>query len=221
MRIGLVSDIHDAVKNLSQALAVLRGERVDTIVSLGDATDLFGAWNAADEVVDLLRQAGVVGVWGNHDYGLCREVRDEYRERFHPATLEYMATVRPRLELGGCHFSHVEPWLNPEEPAELWTFDAVPDEPERLRRSFAAISHRAAFIGHFHRWLAATEGGKLDWDGSTPLTLEAGRRYLVVIGPLFRGAFAILDTDRWVFEPRQLPMPNPTTDRASDRQASS
>ena len=80
----------------------------------------------------------------------------------------------------------------------------VTDEPDRYAKSFAAVPHRAAFMGHFHTWLAVTERGRLAWDGTTPLRLEPEQRYLVVIGPLFRGDFAILDTDRWVLEPRRV-----------------
>jgi len=205
MRIGIVTDIHDEVEKLSLALAALRSDAVDAIVSLGDVTDLFGAWDRADEVASLLAGAGVAGVWGNHDYALCRNVSDKTRARVKAATLNYMATVRPRLELGGCHFSHVEPWLDAEEPENLWAFEGRPEDSDRLRRSFDAVPHRAAFIGHFHCWLAATEDGRLEWDGSGPLTFEGERRYLVVVAPIFRGAFAVIDTDRWVLEPSQLP----------------
>ena len=204
MRIGIVTDVHDEAEKLALALGELRAEAVDAIVSLGDATDLFGVWDRADEVAALLAEAGVVGVWGNHDHGLCRDVRPEHRARFAPATLDYMASVRPTLELGGCHFSHVEPWLDAEDPANLWSFEGKPEDPDRLARSFAAIPHRAAFIGHIHRWLAADEHGPLAWDWTTPLTVEPHHRYLVVVGPLFHGAFAVLDTERWVLEPRQL-----------------
>jgi predicted phosphodiesterase len=205
MRIGIVTDVHDEVEQLAGALAALRAEGVNAVVTLGDSTDLFGKWNAATEVADLFREAGVVGVWGNHDYGLCRNVKDEVRHGQLRRTLDYFATLRPRLELGGCHFSHIEPFLDPELPGDLWTFDGRPEDDDRLARSFAAIPHRAAFIGHFHRWVAVTESGRVPWDGSSPLHFEADKRYLVVVAPLFGGEFAVIDTDRWVLEPRKLP----------------
>ncbi len=204
VRIGIVTDVHDDVEKLTRALAALRAERVGAIVSLGDATDLFGKWDRADEIAAALREAGVVGVWGNHDIGLCRDVRPELRGRFSPATLDYMSTVRPRLELEDCHFSHVDPWLDPEVPENLWSFDGAPDDADRLAKSFAAVPHRRLFLGHFHRWVAATERGRLDWEGAAPLAFEADRRYLVVVAPLFAGAFAVLDTDRGLLEPRRL-----------------
>jgi predicted phosphodiesterase len=205
MRIGIVTDIHDQVKILAEVLAVLRAEGVDAIITLGDNTDMFGKWNAAEKVADLLREAGAVGVWGNHDFGLCRDVPEETRFRFLRKTLDFFATLNPRFELGGCHFSHIEPFLDPELPGDLWTFEGRPEDEDRTAKSFAAIPHRAAFLGHLHRWLALTEDGRVEWDGSVPLVFEPEKRYLVVIAPLFNGSFAMLDTDRWVLDPRRLP----------------
>ena len=204
MRIGIVTDIHDEVELLARALATLRAEAVDAIVTLGDSTDLFGKWNKAREVAKLLREAGVVGVWGNHDYGLCRNVKEETRFDHLRATLDYYATLQPRLELGGSHFSHIEPFLDPERAEDLWTFEGRPEDEDRTAKSFAAIPHRAAFLGHFHRWLAMSDCGRVEWDGSAPLHFEADKRYLVVVAPLFRGEFAVIDTDRWVLTPHKL-----------------
>lgn len=204
MRIGIVTDVHDEVEILARALAALRAEGVDAVVSLGDTSDLHGKWEDVTGVAALLRRHGAVGVWGNHDYGLCRDVAELTRAKFPAETLDYMATMRPRLELGGCHFTHVEPWLNPESIEELWCFDGRPEDEDRLARSFAAFTHRAAFIGHFHRWLALTECGRVAWEGTTTLHFEEGKRYLVVVGPLFRGDFAVMDTDRWILEPRHV-----------------
>src|SRR5262249_34825279 len=139
MRIGIVTDVHDEVEQLSLALDSLRSEAVEAIVSLGDTTDRFGAWDRATEVAALMSAARVVGVWGNHDYALCREPSLELRARFSPATLEYMATICPQLEVGGCHFSHVEPWLDPLDPGKLWCFEGVPETEDRLRKCFDAV----------------------------------------------------------------------------------
>src|SRR5262245_14214116 len=205
MRIGIVTDVHDELEQLSLAPDSPRSEAVEAIVPLGATIDRFGAWDRATEVAALMSAARVVGVWGNHDYDLCREPSLELRARFSPATLEYMATICPQLEVGGCHFSHVEPWLDPLDPGKLWCFEGVPETEDRLRKCFDAVPHRVVFLGHFHRWFAATEDGRLDWDGTTPLHFEPARRYLVVVAPMFSGAFAVIDTDRWVLEPRQLP----------------
>ncbi len=207
MRIGIVTDIHDETALLADVLATLRADGVDAIVSLGDTSDLHGKWQDVAGVAALLKRYGAVGVWGNHDHGLCRDVGDDARAHFPAAALDYLATMQPRLELGGCHFSHVEPWLDPEKVEDLWCFEGRPEDDDRYPKSFAAFRHRAAFMGHCHRWLAVTEVGRVAWDGTTTLHFAPGKRYLVVVAPVFNGAFAVLDTERWVLEPRQLPIP--------------
>jgi len=204
MRIGIVTDVHGEAELLAAALSALRDAAVDAVVSLGDTADAYADPECVGRVAAALRECGAVGVWGNHDFGLCRDVSAETRLRFPAEALDYLATMRPRLEFGGCHFSHVEPWLNGEKLEDLWCFGSRPDEPDRLAKSFAAFPHRAGFTGHYHRWLAMTEEGALPWSGTADLAFEPGRRYLVVVGPMFRGDFAILDTDRWVLEPRRV-----------------
>ena len=67
-----------------------------------------------------LRQANAAGVWGNRDIGLCHRVEGRARARSPAAALDHLAALRPRPVVGGCHFSHVEPSVDP--------YDA-PDEP--------------------------------------------------------------------------------------------
>jgi predicted phosphodiesterase len=204
MRIGVVTDVHDAAEELAAALAVLRSERVDAVVSLGDATDQFGPRNRAAEVAALLRDAGAVLVWGNHDHGLCRDPDPVVHARYGAETLAILATARPHVELEGCHFSHVEPWIDAEDAGALWHFDGLPRCDKTLARTFAAFAGRAAFVGHHHRWFATTETGALDWDGTAPLELDADRRYLVAVAPVFRGAFAVVDTAAGIVYPHSL-----------------
>ncbi|HUR55101.1 MAG TPA: hypothetical protein VMZ71_13290, partial [Gemmataceae bacterium] len=163
--------------------------------------DLFGPGRGTGKVASLLASAGVVGVWGNHDIGVCHEVSDEIRLRAEPHVLAYMSGMRPRLELGGCHFSHVEPWLDPMSVLDLWYFDGPPDSPEKAARSFAAVPHGVIFLGHFHKWLVMSDEGRVEWDAVTPLVLPAARRYVVVVGPLVSGQFGIYDTHTRVLTP--------------------
>lgn len=194
MRIGILTDIHEEVEHLARALDHLGRAEVDTIVSLGDACDLYGGVSRAPEVARLLQGAGVIGVWGNHDCGLCRDVAPRVQEQADPALLAYMATMQPRLVIEDCHFTHVEPWLDPDKPEDLWYFEGPPDTLEKAQRSFAAVQEKICFLGHFHRWLAMSDAGPVPWQGTTPLVLAPDRRYLVVIAPLMDGAYALLDT---------------------------
>lgn len=206
MRIGIVTDIHDEVEHLAAALRTLQDERADAVVCLGDSTDFHGPYNRAWEVARLLRDHGAIGVWGNHDCGLCRDVPLEALSTppDHEA-LAYFASWQPWAALGGCHFSHVEPWLDLTDPAALWYYDDPPVTPAEYARTFAVVPHPACFIGHFHKWMAGTSAGRLPWKGDTQLSLDPADRHLVVVGPLFAGAFALLDTDARTLTPHRLP----------------
>ncbi|HEY1378263.1 MAG TPA: metallophosphoesterase family protein [Gemmataceae bacterium] len=194
MLLGLLADIHEAVPELDRALAEFRRRGVDQVVSLGDACDLYGPGSRTADVTARLRDARAVGVWGNHDFGLCHEVPDAVRRRADPAMLAYMAGMRPHLVVGDCRFSHVEPWLDAHTAEGLWYFDGPPETAAAAARSFAAVPERHLFVGHFHRWLAVTPAGPLPWAGDGPLDLAGHPRSLVVVAAVVGGWCATFDT---------------------------
>src|SRR5205807_5667644 len=103
MKIGILADIHEDIEALTRALDRLRRETVDRVVMLGD---LFDTGDRVEPTVELLADAGAVGVWGNHDLGLCHEPSERTRGRYSPRVFAFTETLRPRLELEGCLFSH-------------------------------------------------------------------------------------------------------------------
>jgi hypothetical protein len=190
MKLGLITDIHEHVDYLRAALDRLWSEGVDRIVMIGD---VFEMGIRIEETCRLLSEAGAVGVWGNHDFGLSFQPGTDLRERYSPALIDFMTSLKPRLEIDGCYFAHIEPWLNPEELCDLWYFDGLPDKPEKLGRIFEAVSNRLMFAGHFHKWLLASPEQIEDWSGESPVSLGGGR-FFVVVGALCDGRFATLDT---------------------------
>jgi hypothetical protein len=63
MRIGIVTDIHEAAGELRRALTEFRARGVDAIVSLGDVCNFFeGEPGGADESIALLEAAGATPV---------------------------------------------------------------------------------------------------------------------------------------------------------------
>ena len=69
-RVGLIGDVHGEHERLAAALEWFAGEGVDSIVCTGDIADGVGCINLCCE---LLQQAGVVTVSGNHDRWLLRD----------------------------------------------------------------------------------------------------------------------------------------------------
>jgi hypothetical protein len=93
----------------------------------------------------------------------------------------------------GCLFSHGLPCWDATDPAVYYLGEG-PETPEGLASSFAASAQPVSFVGHFHRWLAATPEGRLSWDGRGPVLLQPGRRYLVVVAAVCDGRCALFDT---------------------------
>jgi predicted phosphodiesterase len=201
VRLGLLTDIHEQVDPLRSALARFRQERVEQVVVIGD---IFEMGERIEETCRLLAEAGAVGVWGNHDYGLACEPSELVRTKYGEAVIGLMTSLRPRLDIAGCHFTHVEPWLNPEKIADLWYYEGPPDEHRQLKRIFDAVPNRLMFAGHFHKWLLAAPDGIEPWFGDRPVCLKE-RRYFVVVGALCDGRYAIFDTDSAELTPFNAP----------------
>ena len=79
-RIGVVGDVHGEDRRLAAALEWIHGQRVDALICTGDVADGPGD---IEECCELLRQAGVATVRGNHDRWLLddrvRHIPDAHR----------------------------------------------------------------------------------------------------------------------------------------------
>lgn len=177
MRIGILADIHAHLDNLQAALAGLQAAGIDRIVVLGD---LIESPRHAAETISLLKAQYAVGVWGNHELGLCVEPRPEVCALYPAWVVDYFSTLAARFELGELLFSHSLPSQDAADPAAYY-LGPRPHEPGALEASFAQFRHRIMFIGHFHDWFAATPNGRLPWDGSEPLRCDPDQRYFVVV----------------------------------------
>jgi predicted phosphodiesterase len=192
MRLGLLADIHEHTRQLQKAIDLLRQHGADRFVVLGD---VFETGKRIEQTVRLLQEIQADGVWGNHDIGLCFDPSDAVCRRYSADVLRFMSGLRPRLEIDGCLFTHVEPWLDPHRVEDLWYIGGPPDTPEKLARSFAAVPNRVLFLGHFHRWLIGSPAGVLPWRGEAPIRLDARVPHLVVVHAVWDGRCAVFDTE--------------------------
>jgi len=198
MKLGILADIHEHTEQLRIAIAVLQEHGADRFVVLGD---VFEMGERLEETVHVLREVQAVGVWGNHDVGLCFKPTDKVRDRYSPTVLNFMGSLQPRLEIDDCLFTHVEPWLDPHKVEDLWYFDGPPDSTEKLARSFVAVSHHVLFIGHMHRWLLGRPEGVTEWRGDRKICLGTANRYLVVVHAVCEGRCALFDTKTYELTP--------------------
>lgn len=203
MRIGILADIHEDVGRLRSALDVIRGHGVDRLVVLGDVIE---TGDQLADVAGLLAAAGAVGVWGNHDLGLCCDPDPDVLARYAGPGLDYLRTLCPRLEAGGCLFTHGLPCWDPADPVAYYTGDR-PETDAGRAAAFAASASGVSFVGHFHRWLATTPSGPVDWAGDRPLRLSPPDRWLVVVAAVCDGWCAVYDTDTHWLTPLRLAEP--------------
>jgi hypothetical protein len=204
MLIGILADIHEELDPLRRALAEFRRHSVDLVVTLGDACDILLTDGRAEEVVRLLREVNAIGVWGNHDVGLCVDQSDRVRQRYSPDVLAFMAGLQGHLAVEDCLFSHVEPWLDSHDPLQLWYWEGLPDTCRKIERSFQAVPQRFMFVGHFHRWQLMTASEPMAWDGCERIVLDSGTRYLIAVAAVCDGHCGLFDTSRRELRPVRI-----------------
>ncbi len=192
MRLGLLADVHEQLENLAAAIARCRREGADRLLLLGD---VFETGARFGQTVALLRECGVAGVWGNHDFGICHEPDQTIRDRFVGPILDYMSRLQPRMEVDGVLLSHVLPCLEPTDLTQPWYVERFPETAEAAAPNFAAFPHRRMFVGHYHYWRIATPRGALPWAGERSFYFDKNQRYLVAVAAVHEGFCAVYDTE--------------------------
>ena len=202
MRIAVLSDIHANIVALDAVLAAV-GE-VDGIWQLGD---IVGYGPEPDAVVARLREAGAVGVRGNHDAAACggseidwfnpdaRRAMEWTRRAISPATLEWLSALPERATIAGCDLVHG----SAREP--LWEYiTSVPV----ARANLAVLAAPIGLHGHTHIPIAfVEEGDRVDVVGpgrESGLELR-GRRALINPGSVGQPRDGDPDASYMIFDP--------------------
>lgn len=197
MKIGLLTDIHEAVEHAAAAIEELRRRDAETIISLGDFCCME---ERLSEMCELLLRENVRSVWGNHDFGLCADVAAGRATQYPAHVQEFVRSVESRIEIESCLFCHVEPWLDTNQLEDLWYYEGQPETQEQRARIFASGPWQTAFAGHYHRWLAYTAAGQVPWHGERALDLSQDRHF-IVIDACLKGQFALFDSRSRILTP--------------------
>ncbi|HJY79963.1 MAG TPA: metallophosphoesterase family protein [Candidatus Binatia bacterium] len=179
MKIGIVSDIHADPTALLRALEDMPS--TDVLLCPGDAVS---EYRFCPETVEILQQARVLCIQGNHELVLFGGRNPAYLKKcqanFAANTLDFLATapVSRELEFDGTKILlvHASPW----EPYDEYIY------PGSVRlASFATLAHDLVCFGHTH----------------VPLLHQAGQVTVVNPGSCSqprdqdrRGAYAVFDT---------------------------
>jgi diadenosine tetraphosphatase ApaH/serine/threonine PP2A family protein phosphatase len=221
MRIAVISDVHANLPALDAVLAALG--TVDALWHLGDVV---GYGPHPDEVVSRLREAGAVGVRGNHDVAAlgeldtasfnpaARRAVEWTASRISPETRGWLEALPERLELEDMTLVHGSP-RDPVWEYVMTTRDA--------RASMAAFATPYCLHGHTHVPVVWREhDGNVEvgrpTDGSQ-LDLDA-RRLLLNPGSVGqprdgdpRASAVVLDTDAGTATWQRVDYPISSTQR--------
>lgn len=207
MRYGLISDVHGNHHALRAVLEALDRQRVDVVVSAGD---LVGFGPRPNECVELVADAGVVGVAGNHELialGRLTDARCGERARasqqwtqqvLRDDVRRYLDQLPARVTLPGLVVTHgsladPEEYVRSERAARE-QLERVAAEHEEADTLVLGHTHRA-WVFHGHHGTLGRRAGRVHLrDGRhlvNPGSVGQSRQREPV--PLAR--FAVLDTD--------------------------
>lgn len=205
MRIAVISDIHSNLRALEAVLASISS--VDALWQLGDVV---GYGPDPDAVVARLKEAGAIGIRGNHDAAAAGDVStDEFnidgrlamewtRARMSPETSAYVAALPERRVPEGSDFTLAHG--SPSDP--IWEYL---DSPQAAQANLAAFETPYCLVGHTHVPLVFRESqGRMKAvfvDRGGRLALD-GRRMILNPGSVGqprdgdpRSSYMLIDTD--------------------------
>lgn len=162
MRIAVLSDIHSNLAALEAVLASIGS--VDAIWQLGDVV---GYGPDPDAVVARLRDAGAIGVRGNHDAAAVGDLAIEdfnadgrlamewTRARMSDETRRYLAALPEVLVPAGLDFTLVHG--SPRDP--IWEYLV---QTQEASENLAAFATTYCLIGHSHVPLVLRQGRHME-----------------------------------------------------------
>jgi putative phosphoesterase len=156
MKVGVVSDVHNNAVALRYALDRLRG--CELVISLGD---LVSQYRATPEIMDLARDAGLLGIAGNHEKAILAPCGFPLRSKLTPDDLAYLEGLPTQLELeldGRALLAvHGSPWDDPNSMSCVYVHEADREALSRLQ----AVPADIVLLGHTHVAMAVRLGNKL------------------------------------------------------------
>ena len=183
-RVGIFSDIHGNLQALRQVLAELERLEVDSRICCGDVVG-YGA--NPNECVEILREAGIPTIAGNHDHAALSLIDITYfndvakraitwtRKMLLPENEAWLRELPMSREVADMLFVHASP-RNPDS----WNYIITMGD---ARQSFQHFEQRACFIGHSHTpFIVENSNGNLSCPDTPAISLREACRYLVNVG---------------------------------------
>jgi len=207
LRYGIIADVHSNIEALRAVLSILKGQKIDKFLCVGD---IVGYGASPNECVEEVKKLNGEVVLGNHEWGV---LHPEILPLFNPMARQAIEwTKRELFRENIDYLSHLEVSKENElfsmvhsslyEPTR-WHYIFSPEEAElnfsQMKRKvcFFAHSHQAVIYSKYQgdrcKGFAFPEGGKMG--------IEENHRYLINPGGVGQprdgnpqASFAIYDT---------------------------
>ncbi len=182
--VAFISDVHGNVQALKAVLADIKSAGISDIVCLGD---IVGYGGNPSECVDIIREAGIPSLLGNHD-AMTDESRVQTqtmnpdakraiewtKDALLPDQLAWLAALPVTMERGAFQAAHA----TLHDP-EAWDYvQTLPD----AWKNFAHQTRDLCFIGHTHWPAFYAEGEERAREVKSIENLTAGRKQLINVG---------------------------------------
>jgi putative phosphoesterase len=156
MRLGVVSDVHNNVEALTYALDALRG--CEVLLNLGD---LVSQYRVTPEILRVSREAGLLGILGNHEKCILSPASAGMRSRLAPEDLAFLEELPDQrsLSIDGRQVKvvHGSPWDDPADIACTYVFG----QDARFLARLATTKADVLLLGHTHVAMATRLGDML------------------------------------------------------------
>jgi diadenosine tetraphosphatase ApaH/serine/threonine PP2A family protein phosphatase len=213
LRYALISDIHSNLEALGAVVDIMKEERVDRCICLGDVV---GYAANPNESVAVLRDFADAAVLGNHDSAavgftsvegfnpLAQKAISWTAEELSQESREYLGTLPETLEIEECVLVH----SSPSDPL-MWRYIFSIDD---ARMEFHHFSTKICMVGHSHQPLTFIQyKGRVIVHTGHSVEIEEGNRYIVNVGSVGqprdlnpRATYVLYDTEKKTIEIKRV-----------------
>jgi len=212
LRYAILSDIHGNFDALDAVLGVLKKEKIDKFVCLGD---LVGYGAEPQKCIDVVKEICVATVAGNHDFACVEKTNIEF---FNAFAKEATLWTRKNITPAGRKWLEDLPLLSDVDDTFTIVHGTLYSPPlfDYIQTTFDAylslqvLQKRVCFLGHSHVPISFFMGDAITYSLDPVIKLEPNIKALVNVGSVGqprddnpRAAFAIYDTNDAIIEIRR------------------
>lgn len=219
MKLGIITDVHGNLEALTEVVKLLKEEKPEQIIFMGD---IVGYGANPNECCEIVRGLANVVLMGNHDAACCgvldprwfvdhARVAIEWCQRvITKENLEWLKTLKYIHRIGDITFSH-------GSPVDVENFDYLVD----MTRAVSAFEwmeenkSNVLFVGHAHLLLSflfeRSSDPHINVTTSPTLNLAGEGKFIVNVGSVgqprdgdHRACYAIFDTETRAYRAKRV-----------------